>query len=168
MVGLLLAASAAAWCWPWWWAAVGVVVATVSGFLLGSLAYSYFTPRLAYVDGELLVYLGAREPTHLPIDLVECFFRGQGASQLPPVAGREPETINVIVRLAESAHEWRHRDVDLRFAHWCEGYITLSGAWCEPIDNAALLNLNRRLVEVQRRRKQSIVQAAAEIRREPA
>src|SRR2546426_1066411 len=73
---------------------------------------------------------------------------------LPALAGRDPETANILIRLTESATEWKHRDVSPKFAHWCESYITLSGAWCEPIDGEALRRLNRRLVEVQREQKQ--------------
>ena len=90
----------------------------------------------------------------VPIEVVEVFFVGQGPSNLPKMKGREPETTNIIVRLAESAGEWKHRDVDPRFAHWCEGYVTLRGAWCEPIGETALRRLNKRLVEVQRERKE--------------
>ena len=118
---------------------------------------------MAYEPGKLLVYLGRPEPVRVPIEVIEVFFVGQGASNLPPLKGREPETTNIIVRLAESAPEWKHRDVDPRFAHWCEGYITLRGAWCEPIGETALRRLNKRLVEVQRERKE---QAAAESQQE--
>lgn len=137
---------------PGWWIA-GAVIAALGIFLIASLAYSTSLPRLAYESGELLVFLAGRNPVRVPIEVVEVFFVGQGASNLPKLLGREPETANVIVRLAESTPEWKHRDVDPRFAHWCEGYITLRGAWCEPINNEALRRLNKRLVEVQRERK---------------
>jgi hypothetical protein len=138
-----------------WWMLPGGGIALAGIYLLGSLGFSLSQPRLAYQPGELLVYLGGQEPVRVPIEVVEVFFVGQGASNLPPMKGREPETTNVIVRLAESAPDWKHRDVDPRFAHWCEGYITLRGAWCEPIGEAALRRLNKRLVEVQRELKDS-------------
>ena len=138
-----------------WWMLPGAAIALAGIYLLGSLGYSLSLPRVAYEPGELLVFLGRREPERVPIDVVEVFFVGQGASHLPPMKGKEPETTNIIVRLADSAPEWKHRDVDPRFAHWCEGYITLRGAWCEPIGEAALRRLNKRLVEVQRERKGS-------------
>jgi hypothetical protein len=149
-------AAAAAWRWQWggWWIAAGIGLALAALFWLASLAWWMTVPRLAYEAGKLLVYLDRREPVCVPIDVVECFFLGQGASQLPPLAGREPETANVIVRIAESAHEWHHREVNPRLAHWCEGYITLAGAWCEPIDADRLLTLNRRLAEIHRQWKE--------------
>ena len=137
-----------------WWMLPGAAIALVGIYLIGTLGFSLSLPRVAYEPGELLVYLGNPEPVRVPIEYVEVFFVGQGASNLPKMKGREPETTNIIVRLAESAPDWKHRDVDPRFAHWCEGYITLRGAWCEPIGEAALRRLNKRLVEVQRERKE--------------
>ena len=116
-------------------------------------AYWMRLPRLAYERGEMLVFLDSAQPTRVPIDIVECFFLGQGDSNLPKLAGREPETQNVVVRLAESAPDWKHRDVKPAFGHWCEGYITIRGAWCEPIHRDLMQRLNRRLAEIQRERK---------------
>lgn len=136
----------------WWWIAVGGVCSAAGLLMFSSLAWWLTVPRLAYQDGELLVFID-RIPIRVPIDVVEVFFLGQGPSRLPVLAGREPETANVIVRLAESAAEWKHRDVNPRFAHWCEGYVTLAGAWCEPIEPERLRMLNARLAEIHRERK---------------
>jgi len=140
-----------------WWMLPGGAIALAGIYLIGSLGHSLSLPRVAYEPGELLVFLDSPEPVRVPIEVVEVFFVGQGASNLPPVKGKEPETTNIIVRLAESAPDWKHRDVNPRFAHWCEGYITLRGAWCEPIGEMALRHLNKRLVEVQRERKSKAV-----------
>lgn len=129
--------------------------------MLASLAWWLSTPRLAYEGSDLVVFLDRGETIRVPIDIVECFFLGQGASFLPHLQGREPETANVIVRLAESAVDWKHRDVNPRIAHWCEGYITLRGAWCEPIDAEGLRRLNHRLAEIHRQRKADAAASAA-------
>lgn len=126
------------------------VLAAAPLWMVGELVYAMAQPRLGYDRGELLVYLEPTRPTRVPIDVVEVFFLGQGPSELPKLAGREPETQNVIVRLAESAPEWKHRDVKPALGHWCEGYITLRGSWCEPINREVMQRLNRRLVETQR------------------
>jgi hypothetical protein len=89
----------------------------------------------------------------VPIDIVEVFFLGQGPSELPKLHGREPETQNVIIRLAESATNWKHRDVKPAIGLWCEGYITIRGSWCEPITPEIMRKLNHRLAEIQRERK---------------
>jgi hypothetical protein len=136
----------------WWWMTLGAMFAAGGLGMLGSLAWWLSIPRLAYENGELLVFMDQRRPIRVPIDVVECFFLGQGPSLLPNLRGREPETANVIVRLAESAPEWKHRDVNPRIAQWCEGYITLRGAWCEPIQPEGLRQLNHRLAEIHRQR----------------
>ena len=137
-----------------------LVVSAVPAWLLLHLARALNQPRLAYSDGDLLVYLEPQTPTRVPIDIVECFFLGQGPSELPKLKGREPETQNVIVRLAESASDWKHRDVRPAIGHWCEGYITLRGSWCEPITPALMKRLNHRLAEVHRQRKAARQEAA--------
>jgi hypothetical protein len=147
----------------WWWEAMGLVAAAAGLVMLASLASWMNVPRLAYEAGELLVFID-RQPIRVPIDVVEVFFLGQGPSFLPELAGREPETANVIVRLAESAGEWKHLDVNPRVAHWCEGYITLRGAWCEPIQPEGLRKLNARLAEIHRERKAAALAGAGAAR----
>ncbi|QDU98054.1 hypothetical protein Pla8534_59150 [Lignipirellula cremea] len=112
------------------------------------------SPRLAYGDGHLIVNLGPAAPIRIPIEVVEVFFLGQGPSKLPS-SGPDAEASTIVVRLAEAAEDWKHRDVDPRFGAWCDGYITIRGAWCEPIRREVMGQLNTRLVEVRRERKQA-------------
>ena len=120
-------------------------------WIVGQMVYAMWQPRVGYSAGELLVYLDSpARPARIPIDVVECFFLGQGGSQLPKLKGREPETQNVIVRLAESAEEWKHRDVRPALGQWCEGYITIRGSWCERITPELMRRMNGRLAEVKR------------------
>jgi len=136
-------------------------ISAVPAWLLIQLARAMWQPRLAYDGGELLVFFEPNTPTRVPIDFVECFFLGQGASELPKLKGREPETQNIIVRLAESAGDWKHRDVRPAIGHWCEGYSTLRGSWCEPITPALMKRLNHRLAEIHRERKAARQEAAS-------
>lgn len=139
-----------------YWYAVLFGVIVLGGFFgLLSLWGAMYRPRLGYKPGFLLVYFDRGEPVAVPIEIVECFFLGQGAAPLPLVQGKEPETRNVIVRLAESATDWKHRDVPERWGHWCESYITIGGAWCEPISAERLGELNRKLIAAHRSCKQS-------------
>jgi len=149
-----VAAFATAWATgqAWWLAVLAAMISLPPLWLLASLVLALTRPRLAYEDGELLVYVEAFEPARVPIEIVEVFFLGQGPTELPKLAGREHETHNVVVRLAESAAEWKHRDARPAFGQWCEGYITLRGSWCEPITRELMQRLNRRLAEVQRER----------------
>ena len=73
-------------------------------------------------------------------------------SELPRLKGREPETQNVVVRLAETATDWKHRKVRPAFGQWCEGYITIRGAWCERITPDLVRSMNHRLAELKRER----------------
>jgi len=155
---VILAAALAGLGWTvasgknWLWQLPFVVVVVIPLWMIGELLYALGRPRLGYEAGELLVFLEPTRPTRVPIDIVEVFFLGQGPSELPKLKGREPETRNVVIRLAESAAEWKHRQVRPTFGHWCEGYITLRGAWCEPITPGLMRRLNNRLTEVKRER----------------
>jgi hypothetical protein len=112
------------------------------------------TPRIAYEDGHLLFVLRGGEPIRVPVSVVECFFFGHADSQIHSRGSESPETKTIVVRLAESAGQWRHQQVKAELGHWCDGYITILGTHCEPIDAALLQRLNARLVEVHRIDKQ--------------
>jgi hypothetical protein len=157
--GLMLLAALGGLAWSvmtgqHWAIQVLMAVLTVGPlWMVGELLYALSRPRIGYEPGELLVYFDATRPTRVPIEIVEVFFLGQGPSELPPLKGREPETQNVIVRLAESATDWKHRDVRPAIGHWCEGYITIRGSWCERITPALMRELNHRLAEIHRERR---------------
>lgn len=135
-----------------WWAGVFLAAGTMPLWMVGELIYAINHPRLAYDRGELLVYLEPAKATRVPIEIVECFFLGQGPSELPKLHGREPQIQNVVVRLAEAATDWKQRAVKPTFGQWSDGYITIRGSWCEPIAPAVLKSLNERLVEAKRER----------------
>ena len=122
-------------------------------FLCGLLVRRAQLPVLAHRRDELLLFLDAGPPIAIPLKVVECFFAGQGDSLIKDRSGKDLEAAAIILRIAESATEWKHRDVSQRLAHWCEGYITIRGAWCEPIGRELMQRLNRRLNEVQREGK---------------
>jgi hypothetical protein len=127
-----------------------LTVGVVALWMVGVMVYAMMRPRVGYEARELLVFLEPTKATRVPIEIVEVFFLGQGPSELPRLNGREPETQNVIIRLAESAVDWKHRDVRPAIGHWCEGYITIRGSWCERITPDVMRRLNKRLVEVKK------------------
>jgi len=149
--GLLLAVD------PLPWRIAAGVVGVLSLLVIIPLALLAQQPRLAYHDWHLLVYLGAARPFRLPVDVVEVFFLGQAPSMVSPEGDpfddQGPTTSTIVVRLAEKADEWQKRDVRPMLGHWCEGYITLRGTWCEPITEDLVRTLNHRLVEVKREQK---------------
>lgn len=160
-LGLVLPASVAtaalaALAWSFWsrqhWGLqlVLAVITAAALWMVGELLYALRCPRLAYEEGELLVYLEPSRPTRVPIEIVECFFLGMGDADLPAVKGAVPKTRNVVIRLAERAEPWRSRPVRPQFGQWCDGYITLRGTWCQPLTPQLLKELNRKLATVQR------------------
>ncbi len=136
---------------------VAVLAALFSLLVIISLGLLAIQPRMAYQQQHLLVYLGAARPFRLPIEVVEVFFLGQAPSMVhregDPFDDQGPTTSTIVVRLAEKASEWQHRDVRPMLGHWCEGYITLRGTWCQPITEELVKTLNHRLVEVKREQK---------------
>lgn len=156
-----LAAVAVTTCAMWFYFAHSVVAKYISGVGLAAAAvwlivilYRIRQPRMRYSDGSLLLYLGGTQPLMVPIEIVECFFLGQAPSMLPRSLegkhGEATEASTIVVRLAESAKDWHHRDVRGSLGQWCEGYITIRGTWCEPLSGDLVLQLNRRLVEAHR------------------
>jgi hypothetical protein len=135
----------------WLLSSLFVLLTAMPLWMMGELLYALTRPRLAYERGELLVFLEPTKPTRVPIHIVECFFLGQGPSELPNLNGKQPMTQNVVVRLAESASDWKAREVKPSFGQWCDGYITIRGSWCEPIAPNVLKKLNDRLIEVKRK-----------------
>lgn len=141
-----------------WLRIVGWVLLGMSVLFLAAVTWQGRMPRLAYADGDLVVHLTGQRPDRVPIDVVECFFLGTGRA---PVAGQEGGDVpirNLVVRLAERAQEFHERPVKAALGTWHEGYITIHGAWCEPLTLELVNRLNARLAEVQR----SNVKATAE------
>lgn len=154
---LVVAAGALAWSLltrqpAWMSLSIGIGIFVLL-WMLVPLIHMTKLPRLAYDAGELLVYMPPFMPARVPIDVVEVFFMGQGDGDLPKLAGRDTETQNIVVRLAESAADWKYRRVAPPYGMWCESYITIRGTWCEPITPELMQHINNRLIEVQRERR---------------
>jgi hypothetical protein len=133
--------------WVRWLGAALVALGAVTILLL---LRQLRTPRLAYHDKHLLVALRSGPAIRVPIEIVECFWLGQAPSLLPSKRHERTETSAVVIRLAESAADWRQRDVKPQLGKWCEGYITIRGTWCEPLSIDLVNRLNQRLSEVTR------------------
>lgn len=144
--------------WAVWlgWALVGV-----GCFLMLGLVAELRRPRLAYDNGQLLVNLQSGVPIRVPVDVVECFFFGQAPSMLPGRKHEHTEASTVVVRLAEAAKEWEHREVNPSLGSWCASYITIRGTWCEPLNLQLVNQLNARLAEVHRQLAATTSQSAA-------
>jgi hypothetical protein len=133
----------------------GASAAIAGGIGLGLTIWASRLPRVAYApSGSLLLFLRGAKPIRIPIEIVECFFLGQGPSGVRHGQDEEDlEARNIVVRLAEKATEWQHGDVDRRLGNWCGGYITINGTWCEPINTEVVGLMNHDLAEVKRQRR---------------
>lgn len=133
------------------WRALGGLVASVSLLLLALVISQARQPRLAVEAGHLLVYLRSGGPIRVPLDVVEGFLLGQGPSFLPGKRFANAEAATLIVRLGERAPEWAMMETDRRLGSWCGHYITIHGAWCEPLSVDLANRLNARLAEAKER-----------------
>jgi hypothetical protein len=133
---------------------VGVALLALAGLSLITVWQLLLQPRVGYQHGKIQIYLEGTQPVEIPVEIVECFFRGQAEGMLRDANGRDAEVSTVIIRLAEAAKEWHHRDVKPDLGMWCEGYITIRGTWCEPITPELMKRLNQRLIEEHRQHKQ--------------
>ncbi|MFO0790134.1 MAG: hypothetical protein U0805_11825 [Pirellulales bacterium] len=127
--------------------AVGISLLAIGGLALGLLLLQTRRPRVAYADGNVLFYLRRGAPLAVPVEIVEAFFAGQGPAHLPAVT--DQRTVNLVARLAQRHTEWAERDVKTALGNWEDGYVTIRGSWCEPLDSELIRRLNRRLKEVK-------------------
>jgi hypothetical protein len=143
---------------PWdaasWVRVVGWILVALGGLVAVMLVWQGRQPRLAYEDGLLLLNLRSGAPIRLPIELVQCAFLGAGSTQLPGLGGREIRTANLVMRLEEKASDWAEVSVKSALGRWSEGYITIHGAWCEPLTLDLVQHLNQRLHELKQVRGQ--------------
>lgn len=127
---------------------VGWTLIAFGAATLGLLIAQLRKPRIAYRDGRVLFFIRNGTPIGVPADIVEAFFLGQGPAHLPGV-GKQPQTINLVARLSQRHTEWAQQDVKPALGNWCDGYVTIRGAWCEPLGTEIVRKLNRRLKEVK-------------------
>ncbi len=145
VLGLWMAMSASERStWRW----VGGVTAGVGIVITLLLLSQLRRPRVAFRTGEVLFYLRRGAPIAVPLEIVEAFFAGQGPAHLPVVAN-QPRTANLVARLSRRHPEWAEQPVKVALGTWVDGYVTIRGSWCEPLDGETIRRLNRRLKEVK-------------------
>jgi hypothetical protein len=127
--------------------AAAAALAAAGAVTLVGLVSQLARPRIGYRDRQVIFNLRAGAGVAAPVDVVEAFFLGQGPAHIPQLRGKRAETVNLIARLSQKAPEWARVDVKPALGHWCEGYVTIRGAWCEPLTNEVIRRLNRRLRE---------------------
>jgi hypothetical protein len=137
---------------PIWTRWLGVALIAIGVVLVVALLTQLRQPRIAFANGELLFYLRSGPPLAVPLEIVEGFFLGQGPSMLASHAPRDETTVNLVARLSERDPQWHDRDVKPALGKWGDGYVTIRGTWCEPLNAEVVRRLNRRLREVTEQR----------------
>lgn len=132
--------------WVGW---LGLAIAVISAFFAAALALQLRQPRIASRGNEMLFYLRSGPPFRVPLEYVEGFLMGQGASFLRPGEPGASQVSTVVIRLADRATEFAQRDVKPALGSWCNHYVTIRGTWCEPLSLALVNRLNARLAETQ-------------------
>jgi hypothetical protein len=138
----LVFAGAGHWRWP------GILLILTSTGLVGLLLLQMRRPRVAFESNTVLFYLRGGPPIAVPAEIVESFFAGQSPAYLPGIK-KQPQTVNLIARLSQRHKEWAKQTVKPALGHWSDGYVTIRGTWCEPLDTEVIRRLNRRLKEVK-------------------
>ncbi len=134
--------DAAAWHWG------GIILMLLGLGCTAQLLLQLRRPRIAFENGTVLFYLRSGSPIGVPVDVVEAFFAGQGPAHLP-VLTNQPQTANLMARMSQRHTEWAAQAVKPALGNWAEGYVTIRGAWCEPLTGETIRKLNRRLKEVK-------------------
>lgn len=127
---------------------VGGALVFGGAIILAFMVNELRKPRIAYLNGQVLFYVRRGAPIAVPVEIVEGFLIGQGPAELP-IMSQQPKSLNLVARLSQRHTEWAEQRVKAAIAKWCGGYVTLRGAWCEPLDNEVVRRLNRRLKEVK-------------------
>jgi len=135
-------------CWLGLILTLGGAAATIG------LLVQFARPRLALRDGHLLVFLRLGSPLFLPLSVVECVFLGRPETQL--ALGQRNRMVSLVIRLAEAQTEYKSRVVKPMLGRWEDGYITIHGAWCEPLTLDLAQQLNSKLRDAQRRQAESL------------
>jgi len=150
--GLLLVAGGLMLAWLDGWAVRSFAWALCAAGLVAmvGLLRQLRQPRVAYRAGEVLFFLKAGGPICVPVNVVEAFFLGQGPAHLPGADQQKTKATNLVARLSQREPQWAQVEVKEALGKWCEGYVTMRGTWCEPLNGEVIRRLNRRLGEVTR------------------
>ena len=143
MAARVLGGEADGWRWAGW------LLIGVGGVFTAMLLRQWLRPRIAYAEQHVQFYLRSGPPILVPAEVVEAFFLGQGPATLPVGLGSRQEAVNLVARLSQRHLEWARHEVKPALGAWCDGYVTIRGTWCEPLDGELIRRLNRRLKEVK-------------------
>jgi len=135
------------------WSGTGVIA--VSAALLLLLGWQVIRPRIARKGNWVLFYLRPGAPIRVPLEFVEGFLLGQGPSYIQNHQPDATVASTIVIRLADRAVDYAQREVHSALASWCNHYVTIRGAWCEPLSLQVVNRLNATLAKAQEAQKGS-------------
>jgi len=147
--GLAVAATIAAGS-PGWLVAT---VAAAAGLALGVGGIAIWIasrPRLVRRGDSLEVRLAPLAVDRVPLEVVECIFRGSEPLARPDEQPARFRVGTLIVRLAERATAWRSRPTFRTWGTWDDGHVVIDGRWCEPLSQETVRGVAARLLEAKR------------------
>jgi hypothetical protein len=139
--------------------ALGWVLAAFGALLVAGVAMQLRQPRVGFANGKVLFFLRARRPVDAPVEAVEAFFVGQGPAHLPAAVGRDANCLNLVARISQRFPELACVDVKPALGSWRDGYATIRGAWCEPINQELVRKINHRLREMHDLKKHDLMKS---------
>lgn len=134
--------------------AVWAVALAAAGTLAAAalVARAAAAPRLARVGDRLEVRLAPGRTERVPMEVVECVFRG--SEPLPEGRGAEAAARfrvgTLVVRFAERATEWKSRPAFRPWGTWDDGHVVIDGRWCEPLSREKVQAIAAALLEAKR------------------
>jgi len=143
-LGTGLAAAGLGWAV---WITGAMAAATLAAAAVVACAAA--APRLARAGDRLEIRIVPGRVERVPLEVVECLFRG---SEVLPTPGGDARfrVGTLVIRFAERAPEWKSRPAFRPWGTWDDGYALIDGRWCEPLSRETVQRIAAALVEAKR------------------
>lgn len=135
---------------PTAWLVAVIAVAVLAGSAV--VARAAAAPRLERDGDRLAIRLAPGRVERVPLEVVECVFRGSEILPDPRRTGTAARLRvgTVVVRFAERASEWRTRPAFGPWGTWEDGHAVIDGRWCEPLSRETVQRIASALIEAKR------------------
>jgi hypothetical protein len=160
VAGLAVIAAAAAAAAAAGFAAAGLgwavwlvgAIASVTLAAAAAVARAAAAPRLARIGDRLEVRLAPGRVEQVPLEVVECVFRGSEVLPESRDADASPRLRvgTLVIRFAERATEWRSRPAFRPWGTWEDGCAVIDGRWCEPLSRETVQQIAAALLDAKR------------------
>lgn len=151
-VGVVAVAAAVASGMPWPLVAFLTALASLALVVGGVMIWVASRPRLARRGDALEVRLMLHSVERVPLEIVECIFRGSEPLPRPgEIATAASFRVGtLVVRLAERAADWQTRTTFRPWGTWDDGNLVIDGRWCEPLSQATVGVVAAKLLAAKR------------------